>query len=405
MKFFKRDKGNKIPILFSITIAVLAVSAYVLPAAAVCIGCTGSSTDPPCCSASSAGSSGSSDSRASSGGMGDVTSGSRAHIQIFSPGGQYYIGDGFSAWVSGDQNTIITFNLLDGFKVENIEAIERTGIGFTDVELTASGAGLINAPANDELTDTGDDGYSEADFINFISTPAYDELSNVLDRDTSGEPVRTFVLSDDNPEDTQESASEEDSSEEGLTDTDIDGNTVTTETTTDDSGNTVTTTKQTDDDGNVVTTETTTDDTRNMVITTKETDADGNTVTTKTSIDNEGNAVLTTEKTDADGNKVTTKNSIDNNGNRVISTEKADADGNMLETTVELSTTIFGQRVDITTKFDPDGNILERTYIDESGKTFTAEYNKEGEITGYSGTVIQSNRWADTGTAITAGGQ
>ena len=103
------------------------ITVFAVPVSAPCVGCVGLPTDPPCCSASSStgGSSGGSSSTASSGGMGDVTSGSNTHIGTLTPGGTYYVGDGFSAWISGDKKTLITFNLLDGYKVERIKAIEN----------------------------------------------------------------------------------------------------------------------------------------------------------------------------------------------------------------------------------------------------------------------------------------
>ncbi|MBN2733629.1 MAG: hypothetical protein JXQ82_02075, partial [Methanomicrobiaceae archaeon] len=61
----------------------------------------------------------------SSGGVSDLTTGGNTHGQTISPGGTYVLGDGFIVWISGGDETIVTFSMLDGFKVEKIVANEK----------------------------------------------------------------------------------------------------------------------------------------------------------------------------------------------------------------------------------------------------------------------------------------
>jgi len=182
-------------IFLSIATGMLILAGLSLPVTAACIGCMGLPTDPACCFAGSS-SSGGSSSSSSSGGMGDVTTGSKTHVQGFEPGGKFYIGDGFTAWISGDQKTVITFNLLDGYKVEQITAIEVIQPG-SDANSGPPGPDMLFNPL-DSLDLSNDMG---------MNTPVRQDLFNLPDSFSTGSDTGLSGGSDLSPSGTDDSDS------------------------------------------------------------------------------------------------------------------------------------------------------------------------------------------------------
>ncbi|MBN2862970.1 MAG: hypothetical protein JXN62_07400, partial [Bacteroidales bacterium] len=123
----------------SLLIIILIVSTLILvPVSAVCLckGLPGCSCD----TSSSSGGSGCGDSCSpSSGGMTDATTGGKTSGRTISPGEYVSIGNGISFRISGDEKTIVTFTLLDGFKVKKIVATEKLQTG-TDSDATEKSA-------------------------------------------------------------------------------------------------------------------------------------------------------------------------------------------------------------------------------------------------------------------------
>ena len=343
-------------IFLSIATGMLILAGLSLPVTAACIGCMGLPTDPACCFAGSS-SSGGSSSSSSSGGMGDVTTGSKTHVQGFEPGGKFYIGDGFTAWISGDQKTVITFNLLDGYKVEQITAIEVIQPG-SDANSGPPGPDMLFNPL-DSLDLSNDMG---------MNTPVRQDLFNLPDSFSTGSDTGLSGGSDLSPSGTDDSDSNDNAanlfplSPSGLW-TVRDANEGTADTN-------IPSTTGTDDyngfffinpnaggydgfkiPGNLI------DEFNSMLVTfdpSKKVDVNENKVEIMTS-------------TDSDGNKIITETRIDLYGNKETTTTKFTPDGVKIESR-EVRYDETGNRIVLVTEYDSEGNVKKETQTDSAGQ-------------------------------------
>lgn len=372
-----------------------------MPVAAVVCPCIGM---PNCsCDTSQSSNTGSSSNTvkttASSGGVGDVTSGSSTYVEVFTPGGKYYIGDGFSAWVSGDGKTIVTFNLLDGYKVEKIKTNEATDKNADGSKVTVRTETDSKGNTIKTETWTNKDGSSkiivtktDPEGNRQVTQTVYDKNSNIKSgtetkyRNDGTKTVSRMDIDSSGKITITETEYDKDGNKTGYSSGEI---------TFDDKGNEVRDKTIYDKDGNKIGTSKTTKNEDGTWIEKKQIEnADGTSTLTFNRYNILGDLTETQTgefKTDADGNSVYSAVHYDSKGNRIgtsesvvdqegdVTSKKYDSEGKLYEEKTITTTENGGFKAETTIVKDSEGN----------GEISIIHYYENGEKIGTSsGTIV-----------------